>query len=207
MLREESDGPSTGAGAELPPIVDEEQYHRSSREIVAERERFRRVLPHQEYLRRRATLGRTLDGRVEIIERRTGEALPTAFAPTFFGLIDHPTRVQSGIEDWDVEIHNRGVQSDLIGFPSLREQLKAHYRAARRNIDSSDPSIYPDLFQFSLKAGIQTSDIGQQAIPLFQRSLYTDTLEYSLVLPLVRAEYLVRSQAVHRCRESPLRRR
>jgi hypothetical protein len=29
----------------------------------------------------------------------------------------------------------------------------------------------------------------------------------SLVLPPVRAEYLVRSQAVHRCRESPLRRR
>ena len=39
---------------------------------------------------------------------------------------------------------------------------------------------------------------------------YTDTFAAApdvTVSTLVRAEYLVRSQAVHRCRESPLRRR
>ena len=67
MLREDSDSPGT-AGAALPSFGDVEQHHRSSREIEAERERFGRVLPHQEYLQSLATLGHCLDGRFQIIE-------------------------------------------------------------------------------------------------------------------------------------------
>ena len=65
MLREESDGPGT-AGAELPSIGDEEQHHRSSREIVAERERLDRVLPHQEYLRSLARLRLTITADLDL---------------------------------------------------------------------------------------------------------------------------------------------
>jgi len=128
VLREDSDSPGT-AGAALPSFGDVEQHHRSSREIEAERERFGRVLPHQEYLRSLATLGHCLDGRFQIIERDTGEAIGI---PTFFGLLDHPSEIQFDIEGYDRQPHGRWDRQDLRGWPSLRDQLKQHYRICLR---------------------------------------------------------------------------